>query len=73
MIAESGITGARRGTRDSQTSIQLLEPKASPALARASLVLIGLAWVVPVLQPYHRYPLTAFFSEWLAAQCRCRC
>lgn len=36
------------------------------ALARASLVLIGLAWVVPFLQPYHRYPLTAFYGEWLA-------
>ncbi len=31
-----------------------------------SLALIGLAWTVPFLQPYHRYPLTAFYSEWLA-------
>jgi O-antigen ligase/polysaccharide polymerase Wzy-like membrane protein/pilin glycosylation ligase PglL len=31
-----------------------------------SLVLAGLAWTVPFLQPYHRFPLTAFYSEWLA-------
>jgi O-antigen ligase len=37
-----------------------------PPLARASLALIGLAWIVPFLQPYHRFPLTAFYSEWLA-------
>ena len=40
-------------------------PNFSPFL-RASLVLIGLAWTVPFLQPVHRYPLTAFYSEWLA-------
>ena len=28
--------------------------------------MIGLAWTVPLLQPYHRFPLTAFYSEWLA-------
>ena len=39
----------------------------SPVLPCASLVLIGLGWVVPFLQPYHRYPLTAFYSEWLGA------
>jgi O-antigen ligase len=37
-----------------------------PLLPRASLVLIGLAWVVPFLQPYHGYPLVSFYSEWLA-------
>jgi O-antigen ligase len=31
-----------------------------------SLVLAGLAWTVPFLQPYHHFPLTAFYSEWLA-------
>jgi O-antigen ligase len=31
-----------------------------------SLVLVGLAWTVPFLQPYHRFPLAAFYSEWLA-------
>lgn len=33
---------------------------------RASLLLCGLAWTAPLLQPYHRFPLTAFYSEWLA-------
>ena len=32
----------------------------------ASLWLCGLAWTAPLLQPYHRFPLTAFYSEWLA-------
>jgi len=34
--------------------------------SHASLWLIGLAWTLPFLQPYHRYPLTGFYSEWLA-------
>jgi len=34
--------------------------------ACASLILIGLMWTVPFLQPYHRFPLTSFYSEWLA-------
>ncbi|HET9405473.1 MAG TPA: Wzy polymerase domain-containing protein, partial [Burkholderiales bacterium] len=29
-------------------------------------MLAGLAWTVPFLQPHHRYPLTGFYSEWLA-------
>ena len=33
---------------------------------RLSVLLTGLAWTVPFLQPVHRYPLTAFYSEWLA-------
>jgi O-antigen ligase len=33
---------------------------------RASVLLIGLGWTAPFLQPYHRYPLTGFYSEWLA-------
>lgn len=32
----------------------------------ASLFLIGLAWTLPFLQPWHRFPLTGFYSEWLA-------
>ncbi len=36
------------------------------ALPYASLIFIGLAWVLPFLQPYHRFPLTLFYSEWLA-------
>ena len=38
----------------------------SKPFARASLLLIGLAWSLPFLQPYHRFPLTAFYSEALA-------
>jgi O-antigen ligase len=38
----------------------------STGLMRASLVLVGLAWVVPFVQPYHRFPLASFYSEWLA-------
>ena len=38
----------------------------SKPFARASLLLIGLAWTLPFLQPRHRFPLTAFYSEWLA-------
>ena len=38
----------------------------SKLFARASLLLIGLAWTAPFLQPYHRYPLPSFYGEWLA-------
>ena len=38
----------------------------SKLFARASLLLIGLAWTLPFLQPRHRYPLTGFYGEWLA-------
>lgn len=38
----------------------------SKPFARASLLLIGLAWSLPFLQSRHGYPLTAFYSEWLA-------
>ena len=34
--------------------------------ARASLALIALMFVAPFLLPYHRYPLTSYYSEWLA-------
>jgi O-antigen ligase len=37
----------------------------APAV-RASLALAGLAWTLPFLQPSHAYPLTGFYSEWLA-------
>jgi O-antigen ligase len=33
---------------------------------RFGLLLVGLAWTAPFLQPYHRFPLTGFYSEWLA-------
>ena len=35
-------------------------------LPRAGLYVLGLAWLVPFLVPYHRYPITAFYGEWLA-------
>lgn len=38
----------------------------SKPFARAALALTGLAWTLPFLQPYHRYPWTGFYSEWLA-------
>ena len=38
----------------------------SKPFARASLIMIGLAWTLPFLQPYHRLPLSGFYSEWLA-------
>lgn len=34
--------------------------------ARASLYCCGLMCALPFLQPYHRFPLTSFYSEWLA-------
>lgn len=37
-----------------------------PPLARASLYCCGLMFALPFLQPYHRFPLTSFYSEWLA-------
>lgn len=43
----------------------------SPALPRgplihASLTFVALLCVVPFLQPFHQYPLTSFYTEWLA-------
>jgi O-antigen ligase len=34
--------------------------------ARFSLYTIGLMWLLPFLQPVHRYPLSSFRSEWIA-------
>ena len=34
--------------------------------AHFSLAAIGLMWTLPFLQPFHRFPLTSFYSEWLA-------
>lgn len=42
-----------------------LSPPLSP-LTRLGLVCIALLCVMPFLQPWHRYPLTGFYSEWLA-------
>lgn len=42
-----------------------MSPPLSP-LTRLGLICIALLCVVPFLQPWHRYPLTGFYSEWLA-------
>ncbi|HEY7744536.1 MAG TPA: Wzy polymerase domain-containing protein [Burkholderiales bacterium] len=44
----------------------ILDHSDRPNVLRAVVLLIGLAWTIPFLQPYHRFPLTAFYSEWLA-------
>jgi O-antigen ligase len=43
-------------------------PAGMPRLSAAhfSLAAIGLMWTLPFLQPFHRVPLTSFYSEWLA-------
>ena len=38
----------------------------SKPYARAGLMMIGLAWTLPFLQPFHRFPLPSFYAEWLA-------
>jgi O-antigen ligase len=38
----------------------------SKPFARAGLAMIGLAWTLPFLQPFHRFPLPSFYAEWLA-------
>jgi len=43
-----------------------MRPISTRTFARASLILAGLMFVVPFLQPYHIYPLTSFYNEWLA-------
>jgi len=35
-------------------------------LIYASLACVALLCVIPFLQPFHQYPLTAFYTEWLA-------
>ena len=35
--------------------------------AHISLALVGLMWVLPFLYPYHAYPITTFYQEWLTA------
>jgi len=44
----------------------ILDQSDRPNFLRASVLLIGLAWTLPFLQPWHRFPLTSFYSEWLA-------
>ncbi|MDP2397979.1 MAG: Wzy polymerase domain-containing protein [Burkholderiales bacterium] len=44
-------------------------PAQSNLPARFGLACAVLLCVLPFLQPYHRYPLTSFYSEWLALAC----
>jgi len=44
----------------------ILDHSDRPNFLRAAVLLIGLAWTLPFLQPYHRYPITSFYSDWLA-------
>ena len=37
-----------------------------PFFARFALLCTALLCSIPFLQPYHRNPLTAFYSEWFA-------
>lgn len=41
-------------------------PVSHASLAHASLVLVAALLTLPFLQPLHRFPLTSFYSEWLA-------
>lgn len=43
-----------------------MNPAEPRPLVRFSLVCVALLCAVPFLQPYHRNPLTTFYSEWLA-------
>ncbi len=45
---------------------QPLTAVALSPLARFSLACVVLLCAAPFLQPYHRYPLTTFYTEWLA-------
>ncbi len=38
----------------------------SPIAARISLILVGLLFLLPFLNPYHFFPLTNFYTEWLS-------
>ena len=40
---------------------------AAPALAKFSLIFVGLMWLWPFLYFRHAYPLTTFYQEWGAA------
>lgn len=53
-----------------QLAAQVLPPL-SPVAARgplshASLICVALLCMIPFLQPFHQYPLTSFYTEWLA-------
>jgi O-antigen ligase len=44
----------------------ILDHSDRPNFLRAAVLLTGLAWTLPFLQPHHRFPITSFYSEWLA-------
>jgi O-antigen ligase len=53
----------------SNSQVLLADPYYPSRISRTtwfSLAMLGLAWTVPFLQPYHSPPLTGFYSEWLA-------
>lgn len=43
-----------------------MPPQTRFTAAHGGLAAVGLLWTLPFLQPIHRYPLTSFYSEWLA-------
>jgi len=45
----------------------LLNQRLQFGSAHISLALVGLMWVLPFLYPYHAYPITTFYQEWLTA------
>ncbi|MBX3661383.1 MAG: O-antigen ligase C-terminal domain-containing protein [Burkholderiales bacterium] len=47
----------------------MTDPAVPNRPARLGLAAATLLCVLPFLQPYHRYPLTSFYSEWLALAC----
>jgi len=48
-------------------NLRILETILLPRIpARISLVLVGLLFLLPFLNPYHFHPLTNFYTEWLA-------
>ncbi len=49
-----------------QATARLKIPSSRGPLLLASLACVALLCVVPFLQPFHRYPLTSFYTEWLA-------
>ena len=46
--------------------LSLTPPATRGPLIHASLTFLALLCVLPFLQPFHRYPLTSFYTEWLA-------
>lgn len=51
------------------TEQQMPASRPAAALAGVSAVSLALMCVAPFLWPYHRYPFTSFYSEWIALIC----